>query len=156
MAEAARSLKAMAKSYFSTVFEESAHDIWAAIRDFSNYRWAGVVADTRMEDGKAGDAVGGVRNVRINGGVIRQRLLAHSDLERSYTYELCDPAPFPVSNYRATLRVTPVVDGSRAFVEWWATFDCAADERERWTGHFENEGFAKWLQSLRAHLAAPG
>jgi hypothetical protein len=142
----------MAKAYFSTVFESSADEVWSAIRDFGSYHWAGVVSDVHMEDGKAGDAVGGVRNVRTADRLIRQRLLAHSDLDRFYTYELCEPVPFPVNDYVATLRVTPIVDGARSFVEWWATFDCAADERDRWTNYFTNDGFANWLQSLRVHL----
>jgi hypothetical protein len=108
-----------------------------------------------MEDGKPGDAVGGVRSVALPDRTIRQRLLAHSDLDRFYTYELCDPAPFPVRNYRATLRVTPITDGGRAFVEWWATFDCDDSESEHWTKYFENDGFAKWLGSLRAYLRSP-
>src|SRR5438067_10178047 len=141
----------MAKSYFSTVFDEPADAIWSAIRDFSNYQWAGVVSETTMEDGKAGDAVGGVRRVRTGERLIRQQLLAHSDLDRCYTYALCQPLPFPVRDYQATLRVTPIIDGNRAFVEWWATFDCAADQVERWTSYFRDEGFAKWLRALRAY-----
>ena len=141
----------MAKSYFSTVLDSSADAVWSTIRDFSHYTWAGVPADTAMEDGKAGDALGGVRRVRSGERLIRQRLLAHSDLHRSYTYELCEPLPFPVRDYQATLRVTPVVDGNRAFVEWWATFDCAAEELERWTSYFRDEGFAKWLGALRRY-----
>jgi hypothetical protein len=83
--------------------------------------------------------------------LVGQRLRAHSDVDRSYTYEFCEPSPFPVRDYEATLRVTPVVDGDRAFVEWWATFECAAEERDRWTAQF-NEGFAGWLHSLRGRL----
>ncbi len=30
-----------------------------------------------------------------------------------------------VENYVATLRLTPVTDGDRTFVEWTAEFDCA-------------------------------
>ena len=146
---------AMAKAYFSTVFEASADNVWAAIRDFSSYEWAGVVSDVHMEEGKAGDAVGGIRNVRTADRQIRQRLLAHSDRDRFYTYELCEPVPFPVQGYEATLRVTPVTDGNRAFIEWWATFDCEAGERDRWTNYFKNDGFANWLNSLRAYLNPP-
>ena len=142
----------MARAYFSTVFENPADEIWTVVRDFGNYAWAGVVAETTIEEGKAGDAVGAVRNVRSGGKLIRQRLLAHSDLDRCYTYELCDPLPFPVHDYQATLRVTPIIDGNRAFIEWWATFDCAADERERWTSYFTHDGFAKWLQALRSFV----
>jgi len=143
----------MARSYYSTVFDETADRIWGVIRDFGNYQWAGVVAETHIEDGRSGDAVSGIRNVDLGDRCIRQRLLVHSDLERSYTYAFCDPIPFPVRDYQATLRVTPVVDSNRAFVEWWATFDCTDGRRDHWTSHFEKEGFAKWLASLRTHLS---
>jgi hypothetical protein len=62
--------------------------------------------------------------------------------------------PFPIRDYRATLRVTPVTDGNRAFVEWSATFDCAEDQREHWVDYLAKEGFAKWLASLRHNLTA--
>jgi hypothetical protein len=139
----------MARAYFSTVFEQSSDQVWSAIRDFGKYEWAGVVSGVHMEDGKAGDTVGAIRHVRTQDNVIRQRLLAHSDLDRSYTYDFCSAIPFPVRNYQATLRVTPIVDGNRAFVEWWATFDCAADEHDHWTDYFANSGFRVWLLALR-------
>ena len=142
----------MAKSYFSTVFERNADDIWSVVRDFGNYEWAGVAAQTSIEGARHGDAVGAVRQVRMPDRTLRQRLLAHSDLDRSYTYELCEPTPFAVRGYEATLRITPVVDGARAFVEWWATFECTPDEAQRWTAYFRDEGFAKWLGSLRSYL----
>ena len=78
----------MAKSYYSTVLDRSAEEVWDVIRDFGNYAWAGVTGET--------------------------------------------------------------------IIEWWATFDWSPDERERWTGYFENEGFAVWLRSLREHLAGIG
>ena len=120
--------------------------------DFGNYSWAGVVGETSIEDGKRGAAVGAVRSVRTADRHIRQRLLAHSDVERAYSYEFAGAIPFPVRNYRATLRVTPVVEGGRAFVEWWASFDCAPEELEHWAAYFEKDGFAVWLRSLREHV----
>lgn len=73
-------------------------------------------------------------------------------MERFFTYGFVGTPPSPIEHYQATSRVTPIVDGDRAFVEWSATFDCAADEYDHWTMFFENS-FAKWLGSLRAHLA---
>lgn len=146
----------MAKSYYSTVLDRSAGEVWDAIRDFGSYAWSGVEGETLIEDGKSGDAVGAVRSVRSPGRHIRQRLLAHSDLERSYSYEFAGANPFPVTDYRATLRITPVVDSGKAFVEWWATFDCAPAWREHWSRYFENDGFAVWLRSLREHLEGTG
>ena len=142
----------MARAYYSTVFEQTADQIWNAIRDFGIYEWADGVSETYMEDGEAGDAVGGIRNFRYENQHMRQRLLALSDLDRCYTFALCDPTP--MRNYRATLRVTPIVDGNRAFVEWWATFDCAADEYDQWITFLEKEAFPKWLGSIPAYLVA--
>lgn len=143
----------MAKSYYSIVLDHPADDVWSVIRPFGHYAWAGVESDTIIEDGKAGDQVGAVRRVAANGTVLRQRLLAHSDTDRSYTYRFCSAPPFPVRDYEATLRVRPVVANNRSFVEWWATFDCAAEERDRWVAHFEQQGFAKWLGALRRFMA---
>ncbi len=142
----------MPRAYYSTVFDQPADSVWRAIRAFGHYSWAGTGVEAEMEDGKSGDAVGGIRRIGTAGQPIRQRLLAHSDADRSYTYEFCDPAPYPVQDYRATLRVTPVTDGDRAFVEWWATFECAESERGHWAGHFDERGFARWPASLRGHL----
>jgi hypothetical protein len=139
----------MARSYYSIVVDHSAEDVWAVIRPFDHYAWAGVPSETVIEEDKAGDQVAAVRRVTMGDKTIRQILLAHSDLDRSYTYALCNPPPFPVRNYTATIRVAPVAEGNQAFVEWWATFDCSADEYDHWTSHFEKQGFAKWLVALR-------
>ncbi len=142
----------MARSYYSTIFEQPADRVWSLIRDFGNYTlWVDSVDESHIEDDRSGDAVGAVRSVRMGETRIRQRLLAHSDRDRFYSYEFCGPPRFPVRNFEATIRVTPVVDGGRAFVEWWATFDCAADEYDRWTNFF-GESFGGWLASLRRRL----
>jgi hypothetical protein len=142
----------MAKSYYSTVLDHSAEDVWAVIRRFDHYAWAGVQGETVIEGGKAGDQVSAIRHVTIGEEIIRQILLAHSDFERCYTYAFCGSPPLPIRNYIATIRVMPVVESQKAFVEWWATFDCAAEEQERWTTHLEHEGFAKWLSALRRFM----
>jgi len=142
----------MARSYYSTVFEQTADQVWTVIRDFNNYSvWVEGAGESHIEEGKSGEEVGAIRHVRTGDTSIRQRLLAHSDRDRFQTYEFCDPPASPVRNYEATLRVTPVVEGNRAFVEWWATFDCEASEDNHWTAFYVNS-FAKWLGSLRAHL----
>ena len=142
----------MAKAYYSTVFEQPARDIWKIIRDFNNYPvWVAGAGESRIEGGKTGETVGAVRNVLYQGQRIRQRLLAQSDVERSQTYEFCDAPTLPITGFRATLRVTPVVDGDRAFVEWWATFDCEAPRLGEFTETLQVR-FATWLQSLRESM----
>ncbi len=135
------------------VLDHPATEVWGVIRPFDHYAWAGIESTTTIEDNKSGDQVGAVRRVSFGGNVIRQRLLAHSDVECSYSYCFCETAPFPVQDYEATLRVSPVTADNRSFVEWWATFDCAADERDKWVKYFELQGFAKWLAALRHFMA---
>jgi len=137
----------MAQAFYSIVLDHSVEAVWATIRPFGHYAWAGVDTETTIEDGKRDDQVGAVRRVTKPGRTIRQKLLAHSDLDRSYTYSFCDPAPVP--NYVATIRVTPVAETGQTFVEWRAMFDCALEERTRWIEHFEQKGFAVWLAALR-------
>ena len=52
----------MAKSYYSTVFEQSAPEVWKIVRDFNNYPvWVG--GESAIEDGKSGDTVGAIGSV---------------------------------------------------------------------------------------------
>jgi hypothetical protein len=141
----------MAEAFYSVVLDHPAEVVWSVIRPFGHYAWAGVEAETVIEDGRRDDQVGAVRCVTMPGRTIRQQLLAHSDRERSYTYSFLEPAP--VQNYVATIAVTPVVETAQAFVTWQATFDCAPEECRRWTEQFEHKGFAVWLAALRRFMA---
>ncbi|MBN9085992.1 MAG: SRPBCC family protein [Reyranella sp.] len=141
----------MAEAFYSVVLDHPADAVWSVIRPFGHYAWAGVDAETVIEEGKADAEVGAVRHVSMPGRAIRQKLLAHSDRARSYTYSFLEPAPVP--NYVATIRVTPVAETGQAFVDWRATFDCAPDEQARWLDRFERKGFAVWLAALRRFMA---
>ena len=97
----------MGKSYYSTVFDAPAARVWAIVRDFNGLAtwFAGSVSVSDIEGGKSGEAVSGVRNFLFGDTRIREQLVALSDVDCSYTYVFCDPAPFPVLNYLATLRL---------------------------------------------------
>jgi ribosome-associated toxin RatA of RatAB toxin-antitoxin module len=78
----------MTKICYSTVLEQTADQVWAVIRDFNSYPvWVDSVTESHIEDGKSGDVVGAIRNFIESGSRIRQRLLAHPDLDRFYTYD---------------------------------------------------------------------
>ncbi|HEV2674481.1 MAG TPA: SRPBCC family protein [Aliidongia sp.] len=144
----------MARSTYSLVLPHAAGTVWSVIRPFDHYAWAGVPGETVIEDGKLGDQIGAIRRVVTGDRTIRQVLLAHSDLDRSYTYAVCEPSPLAVRNYQATIRVLSVAETDEAFVDWSATFDCDQDERDHWTRYFAEEGFAKWLGALRRFMAS--
>src|SRR5271163_3816255 len=78
--------RTMAKSYYSTVLDHPPEAVWAVIRPFDHYAWAGVESETTIEAGKASDQISAVRRVTVGHKVLRQILLAHSDRERSYSY----------------------------------------------------------------------
>jgi ribosome-associated toxin RatA of RatAB toxin-antitoxin module len=141
----------MNKVYYSIVIDHPAERVWSIIRDFNSYPvWVEGIEESHIEEGKSGDAVGAIRNFASGNTRIRQRLLAHSDLDRSYTFESCEPLG-AIRYYQGTGRVTPVVDGNRAFVEWSTVFECADAEQKNCADFFE-EGTPQWLKSLRATL----
>ena len=143
----------MSKSYYSTIFEQPADEVWNIIRDFNSYPvWVDGAGESEIEAGKSGDSVGAVRNVLYKGNRRRQKLVALSDSDRTQTYRFVSEPPIHVRDFQATLRVTPVIDGNRAFVEWWATFDCDLDHSAERTAFFR-DAFAGWLESLRRQLA---
>lgn len=144
----------MASSYYSTVINHPAGKVWETIRDFNGLAtwFAGAVSESHIEDGLTGVTVGAVRNFQLGGSRIRERLLALSDIDRSYSYEFCDPAPFDVDNYVSTLKVTQVSANDQSLVEWWVQFDCAAQERSHWETFFASQVFSPALAGLRDYL----
>jgi len=144
----------MALSYASTVIDAPADAVWARIRDFNGMPdwYPEVIATSEIEDGKTGDQVGAIRSFTLADGThLREKLLAHSDEKRSYTYDF-QKTPFDVDNYNATLRVVPITDGNKAFVEWWTTFDCDRDQQEHWTGFFANEIFQNGFEAIKKRM----
>lgn len=118
----------MAEVYTSSILPASADRVWQVIRDFNALPdWHPNIAESRIEGGAPADQVGCVRAFRLkDGGFIRERLLALSDFDFSCTYAILE-SPMGVTNYVATLKLTPITDGNRTFAEWSADFDCAPD-----------------------------
>ncbi|MEQ1952223.1 SRPBCC family protein [Mesorhizobium sp. CN2-181] len=120
----------MPKVYISTVMTAPAAEVWRIVRDFNGLpSWTPFVVESRIEQGAKADQIGCIRNFTLkDGGRIRERLLALSDYDLSYTYSILE-SPMGVSDYIATLALTPVTDGNATFASWQAEFDCPP-ERE--------------------------
>ena len=116
----------MVNIYVSSVINASADTVWSRVRDFNGMpQWHPGIADSRIENNQPSDRVGCIRHFHTrDGGMIREQLLALSDFEYSQTYEILE-SPMGVTNYIATLQLTPVTDGNRCFAEWSAEFECA-------------------------------
>ncbi|MEZ5669111.1 MAG: SRPBCC family protein [Alphaproteobacteria bacterium] len=121
----------MVSVFTSSVLNAPPEDVWALVRDFNALpKWHPAIARSRIEDGKASDQVGCVRNFTLkDGGVIREQLLTLSDAEFTCTYAILE-SPMGVENYVATLRLVPITDGDRSYVEWTAEFDAPPGQDE--------------------------
>jgi len=142
----------MAKAYYSTLLSVPAPEVWAKIRDFNEDTWSGDVTKSWSENKLGGSEVGNIRVIQVGDRLLRQRLIAYSDIDTFYTYEFVGQPSMNVQNFRATLQVLPIVDGDQSFVQWYATYDCAEEERQK-SHDFFVQGCARWLAALRKQLS---
>ncbi len=143
----------MARVFTSTVINASAADVWDRIRDFNGLpKWHPRIRDSRIEDALPADKVGCIRNFNLqNGDNIREQLLGMSDYDLFQSYAILE-SPMPLTDYMATLRLTPITDGDRCFAEWSAEFDCdPSDEADLTTGIGTNV-FQGGFDALKRHF----
>ena len=147
----------MANVFVSSVLDAPVDRVWARIRDFNALpRWHPRIAESQIEDGLPSDKVGCVRNFRLqNGDRIRERLLGLSDHDLFCTYAILE-SPMPLTNYVATIRLEPITDGERTFIEWTAEFDCAPEVEEELVDGIGQGVFQGGFDSLKRHFAGRG
>ena len=143
----------MARVYVSSVIGAPASRVWERIRDFNGLpKWHPRIRDSRIEDALPADKVGCIRNFHLqNGELIREQLLGLSDYELFCTYSILE-SPMPLENYIATIKVTPVTDGDRSFVEWSAEFDCSADIEADLVSGIGGDVFQTGFDALKRHF----
>ncbi|MEM8662597.1 MAG: SRPBCC family protein [Pseudomonadota bacterium] len=144
----------MARVYVSSVINAPAARVWERVRDFNALpRWHPRIRESRIEDGLPADKVGCVRNFRLqNGDGLREKLLGLSDYDMFCTYSILE-SPMPLTDYVATLRVTPITDGERSFVEWSADFECEEAVEDDLVNGIGNDVFQGGFDALKRHFA---
>ena len=144
----------MPRVYISSVIDAPAAKVWERIRDFNGLpRWHPRIRDSRIENGEPADRVGCVRDFHLqNGDRIREKLLGLSDYDMFCTYAILE-SPMPLTDYVATLRLTPVTDGNRTFAEWTAEFDCAEAAAEGLVTGIGNDVFQAGFAALKRQMA---
>jgi hypothetical protein len=140
----------MARVYVSSVIAAPAARVWARVRDFNGLpNWHPAIAESRIENGEPADKVGCIRNFSLrNGDRLREQLLGLSDYDMFCTYSILD-SPMPLTNYVATLRLTPITDQDRTFIEWSAEFDCAPDKEADLVGGIGGNVFQGGFDALK-------
>ncbi|MDA8585018.1 SRPBCC family protein [Rhodobacteraceae bacterium] len=143
----------MARVFTSAVINAPAKDVWDRIRDFNGLpKWHPAIRDSRIEDALPSDKVGCIRNFNLqNGDNIREQLLGMSDYDMFVSYSILE-SPMALTDYIATIRLTPITDGDKCFAEWSAEFDCGLDVETDLVGHIGGAVFQGGFNSLKRHF----
>lgn len=112
----------MGKTVSETISVHASPDaVWAIVGDPGAIGdWLPALAESSFADGERVCTAG-------DGAEIRERILAHSDADRSYTYEIVT-SPMPLRSYRSTLAVHGHDDHSH--VSWEAEFEALEEDQE--------------------------
>lgn len=143
----------MARVYVSSVIDAPAARVWERVRDFNGLpRWHPRIRDSRIEDALPSDKVGCIRNFNLqNGDNIREQLLGLSDYDLFCTYAILE-SPMPLTDYVATLRLTPVTEGDRCFIEWSAEFSCDPTDEDGLVAGIGGNVFQGGFDALKRHF----
>lgn len=94
--------------------------VWAVIGNFQDMSWHPAFAKT---EGTGGNEAGATRKLTLaGGGTIDEKLIKHSDEDRSLAYEITavDVKVVPVSNYSSTISARGTAE--KTIVEWKGAF----------------------------------
>ncbi len=143
----------MARVYQSSVINGSAEKVWERVRDFNGLpKWHPRIRDSRIEEALPSDKIGCIRNFNLqNGDNIREQLLGLSDYDMFCTYAILE-SPMPLTDYVATLRLTPVTEGDRCFIEWSAEFSCDPEQEGDLVNGIGTNVFLAGFDALKRHF----
>ena len=143
----------MPRVFVSSVLDAPPAKVWERVRDFNGLpKWHPRIRDSRIENGEPPDRIGCVRDFHLqNGDRLREKLLGLSDYDMFCTYGILE-SPMPLTNYIATLRLTPVTDGERTFIEWTAEFDCEPEVAMDLVGGIGTNVFQGGFDALKRHF----
>jgi hypothetical protein len=107
----------MGKALAAIDIASSPNDVWQLIGGFNSLPdWLSYIPKSELSE------AGRVRQLTTaKGEIIVERLELFDNTARSYSYSIIQ-APFSVTGYLSTLRVTPAGDGKGSHVEWAAIF----------------------------------
>ena len=137
----------------SSIIDAPVEKVWARIRDFNGLpSWHPRMVESHIEDGKAADEIGAVRNFTLaSGPKVREKLTAFSDEDFLVSYSIIEH-PAPISNHTATLQLRRVTDGDRTFAEWTSSFDAPEGEADKIAGGMGANVFQGGFDALQNHF----
>ena len=142
------------RSYASTSVAKGPDTVWAYLRDFNaTPGYVEAISTSEILDGRSAAEVGAERKLILaDGSLVLERLVALSDLDRSYTYHLLE-GPFPFTAYYSTIRVSPVSLEGASLVEWWSSYDCEAADAKALDDLLAGTLYTGGLMAIKARFA---
>ncbi|MCP1214418.1 SRPBCC family protein [Acetobacter okinawensis] len=112
----------------SSVIHAPVPAVWGLIRDFGTLgNWLPGVKTCVIEGDDAGDRVGAIRRLEMGDvGVIREQLLALSDVDHAMMFSIIESA-LPIRNYRSTISLLPITNGDHTFIQWRGQFEAPVE-----------------------------
>ncbi len=146
----------MSRAYFSARLPVDIDRAWAIVGDFYGVaKWMSLLDTCVAHGGHASGELGAIREVTTSDGrTVQERLVAYDGVGHSYSYEFVGAIPYPVSSYRGTAHLLPIVEDGTTFIEWFGDFEAESTVREGVKSQFE-ELYTLFIGDLRRHLASP-
>lgn len=121
----------MTDIYYSRVLDIPAARVWNMVRDFGGLaKWFPFFPHSVLRAGAAATEVGAIRdNTNDDGVVISEQLVAFSDRDRSFTYNLI-AGDVPMTDYTSTLSIHEVTEDGNTFAAWTARYEPTGDAAE--------------------------
>ncbi|MDA0708089.1 MAG: SRPBCC family protein [Proteobacteria bacterium] len=121
----------MINVFVTSVIDAPIEKVWETVRGFNDLpKWHPGIKKSEIEDGLPASTIGCVRNFYLQDGEnIRETLLALSDLEYTFSYDMITTG-LGLFDYISTMELRPITDGDRTYIQWIAEFTTAEGEEE--------------------------
>ena len=125
----------MIEVFRSSVIAAPAQRVWALVRDFNAMpAWNATIRSSVIENGPA-DRIGCRRILTFDDGSVWVHALTElSDAGMTIGYAIVGTPPgtkIPMRDYRAVIRLEPVIDGDQCFIAWRASLETDQEEAVR-------------------------
>lgn len=135
--------------HVSQVIPGSTDDVWDAVRAFDSIdEWHPVIEDCTIDDGKSPVRIGAVRDFTAGDRTVRERLLAHSDVDRYYQYTMTSEDGDKV-DYLGELRLDPITESDETLATWTAHYDVVEGGNLQEEAEHLNKVFSVGLSGVR-------
>jgi hypothetical protein len=126
--------------------------LWQLVGDFNNVsQWHPDVVDSRIELGSGKDAHP-IRAIHLRDGTpLKEKLLAISNTDHSYTYSVIE-SPLPLRNHRSTVRFDRL-SGTQTRVTWTADFEAVGVAADQIAEGVNSSVMETGIAGLRASVA---